>query len=169
VLRQAQHERTRPRFTRSFPTALAALTGARARPSRVARLRFGRPSPPTIAADRATAPLIRAPAAPIPIIAGGRDALTPVRDREHVYRRIGSADKVFRRIGRQQGDAHDYSHADLILGLHTPDDVYPVIVHWLEAHRQPNDRRRTARATPLRSVGRLPGRANSGGGGHQPR
>jgi pimeloyl-ACP methyl ester carboxylesterase len=86
---------------------------------------------------------------PILIIAGARDGLTPVRDLEHVYRRIGSADKVFRVIGRQQGDARDYSHADLILGLHAPDDVYPLILQWLEAHRQPSRRRTAARLRSL--------------------
>lgn len=74
--------------------------------------------------------------APILVIAGSHDELTPVRDLERVYRRIASPDKAFRIIGRQHGDAHDYSHADLILGLHAPDDVYPVIFNWLEAHRQ---------------------------------
>ena len=73
---------------------------------------------------------------PILIVAGNKDGLTPVRDLEHVYRRIASPDKVFRVIGTEHGDAHDYSHADLVLGLHAPDDVYPVVHQWLEAHRR---------------------------------
>jgi pimeloyl-ACP methyl ester carboxylesterase len=92
--------------------------------------------------------------APILIIAGGCDRLTPVRDLEYVHRRIGSADKAFRVIGRQQGDARDYSHADLILGLHAPDDVYPIVLQWLEAHRGRTRRRRARNATALRSVRR---------------
>lgn len=94
---------------------------------------------------------------PILIIAGAKDGLTPPRDLEHVYRRISARDKAFRIIGTEYGDAHDYSHADLILGLHAPDDVYPVIGEWLEAHRrsapgahlraiQPQRRRRTSAA-----------------------
>ena len=72
---------------------------------------------------------------PILILAGGRDELTPVRDLQRVFERIGSRDKVFRIVDRKHGFAHDYSHADLVLGLHAPDDVYPVVFEWLEAHR----------------------------------
>jgi pimeloyl-ACP methyl ester carboxylesterase len=90
--------------------------------------------------------------APILLIAGGCDGLTPVRDLEHVYRGIASADKAFRIIGRQHGDAHDYSHADLILGLHAPDDVYPVILQWLEAHRRATWPPPSGKVNALRSV-----------------
>jgi pimeloyl-ACP methyl ester carboxylesterase len=91
--------------------------------------------------------------APILIIAGSKDGLTPPRDLEHVYERVASRDKAFRIIGRQQGFAHDYGHADLILGLHAPDDVYPVILEWLEAHREAKPRGRRATVRPLRAVG----------------
>jgi fermentation-respiration switch protein FrsA (DUF1100 family) len=91
---------------------------------------------------------------PILIIAGGRDGLTPVRDLERVYRRIASPDKAFRIIGCQHGDAHEYSHADLILGVHAPDDVYPVILQWLENHRRRTGRGRATRPVPLRAVRR---------------
>ena len=90
---------------------------------------------------------------PILIIAGARDGLTPVRDLQNVYRRIASSDKVFHIIGRQHGSARDYSHADLILGLRAPDDVYPVVLQWLDAHRQPT-RRRSGRAMPLSATRR---------------
>ena len=73
---------------------------------------------------------------PILVIAGSHDVLTPARDLAHVYERVASRDKVFRIIGKQHGFARDYSHADLILGLHAPDDVYPVILNWLEKHRR---------------------------------
>jgi pimeloyl-ACP methyl ester carboxylesterase len=73
---------------------------------------------------------------PVLVIAGSHDGLTPVRDLEHVYRRIGAADKAFKIVGKRYGYAHDYSHADLVLGLHAPDDVYPMILDWLEAHRR---------------------------------
>jgi pimeloyl-ACP methyl ester carboxylesterase len=96
---------------------------------------------------------------PILIIAGGRDALTPVRDLEHVYNGIASADKVFRVIGRQHGDAHDYSHADLILGLHAPDDVYPVVLQWLEAHRRSTKGRPARRTIAGRAMRRRTGRS----------
>jgi pimeloyl-ACP methyl ester carboxylesterase len=72
---------------------------------------------------------------PILIIAGSKDGLTPVRDLRRVYERVASRDKAFRIIGKAEGVAHDYSHADLVLGLHAPDDVYPVVLEWLDAHR----------------------------------
>jgi pimeloyl-ACP methyl ester carboxylesterase len=97
--------------------------------------------------------------APILIVAGGCDKLTPVRDLEHVYRRVASSDKAFRVIGRAHGDARDYSHADLILGRHAPDDVFPVILQWLDAHRRPSRRRAAGHAVSLRSVRR--GRVDS--------
>jgi pimeloyl-ACP methyl ester carboxylesterase len=82
--------------------------------------------------------------APILVIAGSKDRLTPPRDLEAVYRAIGSREKAFRVIGKAQGFAHDYSHADLILGLHAPDDVYPVVLQWLEQHRARRSRWREA-------------------------
>ncbi len=78
---------------------------------------------------------------PICIIAGGKDGLTPPRDLQQVYERIASRDKQFRIIGRAHGSAHDYSHADLVLGIHAPSDVYPVILDWLEAHREQRSER----------------------------
>lgn len=72
---------------------------------------------------------------PILIIAGSHDRLTPVEDLRYVYERVSSSDKEFRVIGRATGATNDYSHADLILGLHAPDDVYPVIRQWLDRHR----------------------------------
>ena len=77
---------------------------------------------------------------PILIIAGSKDGLTPARDLERVHQRIASRDKAFRVIGKATGFAHDYSHADLVLGLHAPDDVYPVVLEWLETHRVNNVR-----------------------------
>ncbi len=95
---------------------------------------------------------------PILIIAGSKDGLTPPRDLERVYERVQSHDKIFQIIGKQQGFARDYSHADLILGLHAPDDVYPVILNWLEAHRaaKPHGRRAT--------LGQLPGASRRSSG-----
>ena len=89
---------------------------------------------------------------PILVIAGSKDGLTPPRDLEHVYERVGSCDKEFRVIGKAQGFAHDYSHADLILGLHAPQDVYPVILEWLEAHRGAKPAGLRATVKPIRPV-----------------
>jgi pimeloyl-ACP methyl ester carboxylesterase len=71
---------------------------------------------------------------PILIIAGSHDGLTPSRDLQNVFDRIASTDKEFRVVGKQSGFAHDYSHADLVLGLHAPTDVYPMVRDWLDSH-----------------------------------
>lgn len=93
--------------------------------------------------------------APILVIAGSKDGLTPARDLEQVHKRITSRDKTFRIIGKQHGFAHDYSHADLILGLHAPADVYPVILQWLESHRGTARAVRPAAAASRTSVAAL--------------
>ena len=73
---------------------------------------------------------------PILIIGGSRDGLTPPKDLRVVYERIRSKNKMFLIIGRETGASNDYAHADLILGLNAPNDVYPVILRWLEKRRQ---------------------------------
>jgi len=87
---------------------------------------------------------------PLLVIAGNKDGLTPARDLEHVYKRIASRDKAFRVIGKDHGFAHDYSHVDLILGLHAPQEVYPIVLQWLEAHRNPTTQRRGATVIGLK-------------------
>jgi pimeloyl-ACP methyl ester carboxylesterase len=90
--------------------------------------------------------------APLFIVSGSKDELTPARDLEYVYEHVGSRDKRFRVIGKADGFSHDYSHADLVLGKYAPDDVYPLVLEWLEEHREatPKERRRSAK---LRVVG----------------
>jgi pimeloyl-ACP methyl ester carboxylesterase len=91
---------------------------------------------------------------PLLIIAGSKDGLTPPRDLEHVYTRVASNDKAFRIIGKKHGFRRDYSHADLILGLYAPDDVYPVVLDWLDAHRAATPHPRSARVRRLHAVER---------------
>jgi pimeloyl-ACP methyl ester carboxylesterase len=85
---------------------------------------------------------------PIMIVAGSHDGLTPVRDLRAVFDRVGSPRKQFHVIGRQEGYPRDYSHVDLVLGLHAPEDVYPLIHRWLELNRG---------AIPLRAAMRRSG------------
>ncbi len=93
---------------------------------------------------------------PICIIAGSHDGLTPVRDLEEVYRRIASQEKTFRIVGRAHGCARNYSHADLVLGRHASDDVFPIVLEWLETRRAATRRgrrsRRPGRREALRRV-----------------
>jgi pimeloyl-ACP methyl ester carboxylesterase len=72
---------------------------------------------------------------PILVIAGGRDRLTPPADLERLVGRVGSPDKTFWIAGHASGLAHEYSHVDLVLGRHAPDEIYPVVTEWLDKHR----------------------------------
>lgn len=72
---------------------------------------------------------------PMLVVAGSRDRLTPPADIQVVFDRLGSADKRFVVAGRDTGFAHHYSHVDLVLGKHAPDEIYPVVGRWLDAHR----------------------------------
>ena len=81
-------------------------------------------------------------ATPMFVIAGSRDGLTPAADIRRVYERIGSKDKDMFVAGKEAGLEHEYSHVDLVLGRHAPDEVFPRIGAWLDAHRP-------ASATPM--------------------
>jgi pimeloyl-ACP methyl ester carboxylesterase len=72
--------------------------------------------------------------APMLVIAGGRDRLTPPADLARLVDRLGSKDKTFWVAGHGSGLAHEYSHVDLVLGRHAPDEIYPVLDEWLAAH-----------------------------------
>jgi pimeloyl-ACP methyl ester carboxylesterase len=85
---------------------------------------------------------------PMLVIAGSRDRLTPPADLERLVERIGSEDKSFFVAGHVGGLDHEYSHVDLVLGRFAPDEVYPRVADWLDAHKP------AARAAPGR--GRAP-------------
>jgi pimeloyl-ACP methyl ester carboxylesterase len=72
---------------------------------------------------------------PILVIAGSRDRLTPPADLERLVERLGSADKTYFLAGHASGIAHEYSHVDLVLGRHAPDEIYPVVTEWLDTHK----------------------------------
>jgi hypothetical protein len=47
--------------------------------------------------------------------------------------------------GHASGLSHEYSHVDLVLGRHAPDEIYPRVTEWLDAH-QPVSNARQRRA-----------------------
>jgi pimeloyl-ACP methyl ester carboxylesterase len=75
--------------------------------------------------------------APILIVAGAGDALTPLSDLTAVYELIASPDKRLLVCGRAQGFSADYGHIDLVLGTHARAEVYPHIAGWIESHPEP--------------------------------
>jgi fermentation-respiration switch protein FrsA (DUF1100 family) len=72
---------------------------------------------------------------PMLVIAGSRDRLTPPADLERLVGRIGSEDKTFFVAGHAGGLDHEYSHVDLVLGRFAPDEIYPRVADWLDAHK----------------------------------
>ncbi len=72
--------------------------------------------------------------APLLIVAGSIDRLTPAEDLRFVFDRVSSKDKEFVVVGRETGAATEYGHVDLILGRNAPDDVFPTIASWLDRH-----------------------------------
>ena len=76
--------------------------------------------------DRITAPVL--------VIAGAGDRLTPVADLRFVFEAISSEDKRFLICGKEQGFSLDYGHIDTILGKNARREVYPHMAEWIESH-----------------------------------
>ena len=72
--------------------------------------------------------------APVQLIAGAGDGLTPPADIRFVYDQISSVDKDMLICGRENGFSADYGHIDLVLGIRAPAEVFPHIARWIEAH-----------------------------------
>ena len=74
---------------------------------------------------------------PVLVLGGSQDALaTP----DSVLRQgelLGSADKTVMLFGRENGDALDYGHGDLIFGERAPLEVYPRIIRWVADRASP--------------------------------
>jgi hypothetical protein len=72
--------------------------------------------------------------APMLVVAGAGDELTPVADIASVFESIGSPDKKFLVCGKHTGFTVDYGHIDLVLGIHARREVYPHLSAWIEQH-----------------------------------
>ncbi|MDJ0864631.1 MAG: alpha/beta fold hydrolase [Myxococcota bacterium] len=72
---------------------------------------------------------------PVLAIAGSRDRLTPPTDIQRLVDRLGSRDKTLYVAGHASGLEHEYSHVDLVLGKHAPDEIFPLVTEWLDAHK----------------------------------
>ena len=88
-------------------------------------------------------------AVPALFIAGKVDHSADPEAVGYAYEHITSKDKSFRVFGLAWGNSADYGHDDLILGKHSREEVYPVILEWLEGH---------ARLAPFQPSGQAPAR-----------
>lgn len=71
---------------------------------------------------------------PALLIAGAHDGVAPPESVRPAYDALGSEDKRLVVVGRATGFDHDYGHADLAIGRHAPQEVFPIITTWLEEH-----------------------------------
>jgi pimeloyl-ACP methyl ester carboxylesterase len=74
---------------------------------------------------------------PVLLLAGSRDLLAPPMAVARAKEFLGSAAKLVI-CGKAHGFSADYGHGDLVLGRHSPDEVFPVIETFLTAHAQPH-------------------------------
>lgn len=71
---------------------------------------------------------------PVLFVAGSIDALAPPAVLAAGFRAVASEDKAMTVFGRANGHRADYGHVDLAIGEAAPDEVFPRVARWLEAH-----------------------------------
>lgn len=78
------------------------------------------------------------PAAEMPalFIAGAIDPLGYVEAMRSAFESWGASHKQLLVLGRAHGSRHDYSHADMILSQHAPEEVFAPIARFLETGGQ---------------------------------
>ncbi|MBL7071655.1 MAG: alpha/beta fold hydrolase [Candidatus Omnitrophica bacterium] len=69
---------------------------------------------------------------PILIMGGGKDGFVDAEALKNVYDTVSSRDKDFVVISKANGYSADYGHCDLVIGKNAEQDVYPVILNWLD-------------------------------------
>jgi pimeloyl-ACP methyl ester carboxylesterase len=87
---------------------------------------------------------------PVLVLGGSQDALATPRSVLGQAELLGSPDKTVMLFGRENGDALDYGHGDLVFGEGAPAEVYPRIITWVRE-----------RATPLDAADREPATAQA--------
>jgi pimeloyl-ACP methyl ester carboxylesterase len=97
-------------------------------------------------------PALERSRAPLLVVAGNNDILTPLADVRAAYDRSGAASKELLVCGRETGFATDYGHVDLVLGRRAPDEVFPRVLDWFVRHdREPAKHEARAATAKTRS------------------
>ena len=71
---------------------------------------------------------------PFLFISGQRDFFADYRSVRSVYDAVSSMDKKHIHFSRENGTT-DFGHGDIVLGEKAPEQVYPVVVQWIEDHK----------------------------------
>lgn len=74
---------------------------------------------------------------PVLVLGGTMDALAPPAAVHRQAQLLGATDKTVMLFGKDNGDALDYGHGDLLFGLGAPQEVYPRIVAWVAERATP--------------------------------
>jgi pimeloyl-ACP methyl ester carboxylesterase len=69
---------------------------------------------------------------PMLVCSGVDDQVMPTVLVAEIYAALGSPDKKLRVFAKVNGDSADYGHEDIVVGVHTPAEVYPEIAAWLD-------------------------------------
>ena len=73
---------------------------------------------------------------PTLLVAGAGDLISDVPSTRLTFEALGSPDKTLVIFGKANGHVADYGHCDLVWSRHAPEEVFPVVVDWLD-RRQP--------------------------------
>ncbi len=73
---------------------------------------------------------------PTLFMAGPRDVLAPPDAVKDAFESIGASDKRFVICSRAQGYRVNYGHFDLVIGKEAPNEIFPVILGWIDSHAQ---------------------------------
>jgi pimeloyl-ACP methyl ester carboxylesterase len=69
---------------------------------------------------------------PVLALGGSVDRIATPTSVAAAVSRLASSDVRYREMGRRFGDRADYGHIDLLVGRASPDEVYPVLLDFLE-------------------------------------
>ena len=87
---------------------------------------------------------------PVLVLGGTMDGLAPPAAIEGQAKLLGATDKTVMLFGKDNGDALEYGHGDLLFGTGAPNEVYPRIVAWVAERATPLPSETTEAASPRR-------------------
>ncbi len=72
---------------------------------------------------------------PVLVIAGKKDKMAVIDDVRYAYEKITSKDKQYLELSCENNFSSDYGHIDIVFGKRAPEEVFPVILAWLDRYR----------------------------------
>jgi pimeloyl-ACP methyl ester carboxylesterase len=70
---------------------------------------------------------------PVHVVSGSVDRVAPKEAVLALAQRLKGRDVRYREMGKSSGDAADYGHGDLLVGRSAPEEVFPLLLDFLEA------------------------------------